>query len=112
MKYEEILGLNNVFQPVFDLENEIEMYWKRFIPNDKFYTVLFSVLNSLESDRPNKRKPIWLQGTYGTGKSHATSVIKHLLFDDQKEIKDFFKDPEVNFRLNNFRKEKEYFQLY
>ena len=111
MKYEEILGLNNVFQPVFDLENEIEMYWKRFIPNDKFYTVLFSVLNSLESDRPNKRKPIWLQGTYGTGKSHATSVIKHLLFDDQKEIKDFFKDPEVNFRLNNFRKEKRVFPV-
>ncbi|MDP2835756.1 MAG: hypothetical protein Q8N97_02095 [Methanobacteriaceae archaeon] len=112
MKYEEIIRLNDNFQPVFDLQNEIGTYWKQFIPNNKFYNVLSSVINSLSSNKPEDRQPIWLQGTYGTGKSHATSVIKHLLADDLSIIKDFeIENTQLNFKFDNFRRKNRVFPV-
>lgn len=73
MRYEEIIELNDYFQPVYDLENEIGTYWKQFIPNEKFYKMLSETINSLESSNPEERKSIWLQGAYGTGK--ATQLL-------------------------------------
>ncbi len=113
MKYEEIIGLNDYFQPVYDLENEIGTYWKQFIPNEKWYKVLSETMNSLESSKPEERKSIWLQGAYGTGKSHATAVVKHLLFDDLAEINDFIENLEeqIKFKIKNFRKTKRVFPV-
>ncbi|MBO8152008.1 MAG: hypothetical protein H0Z30_05895 [Candidatus Marinimicrobia bacterium] len=113
MKYEEIIGLNDYFQPVYDLENEIGTYWKQFIPNEKWYKVLSETINSLESSKPEEKKSIWLQGAYGTGKSHATAVVKHLLFDDLAEINDFIENLEeqIKFKIKNFRKTKRVFPV-
>ena len=113
MRYEEIIGLNDYFQPVYDLENEIGTYWKQFIPNEKFYKVLSETINSLESSKPEERKSIWLQGAYGTGKSHATAVVKHLLFDNFDEIDDFIENLEeqIKFKIKNFRKNKRVFPI-
>ncbi len=113
MRYEEIIGLNDYFQPVYDLENEIGTYWKQFIPNERFYKVLSETINSLESSKPEERKSIWLQGAYGTGKSHATAVVKHLLFDNLNEINDFIENLEeqVKFKIKNFRKNKRVFPV-
>lgn len=106
IKYNEIIGLNDYFQPAYDLTNEVGNYWKQFITNDKFFDVLRGVLNSLEGQRPDEKKSIWLQGTYGTGKSHATAVIKHLLFDPEIEIEEFignFGDTQLKSRILNLR---------
>ena len=82
MKYNEFMHINEDFIPVFDLENEeADQYWSLFIPNDKFRDILSSAIDSLNPT--NQKNPIWLQGTYGTGKTHATSVIKHLLCDEK-----------------------------
>jgi hypothetical protein len=112
MKYSEIIALEDYFQPVYDIEKERGTLWKQFIPNEKFYDVLDSVLNSLISDRPDIRKSIWLQGTYGTGKSHATSVVKHLLFDNNDNIDNFKIDtPQLKHKLESFRKGKKVFPV-
>jgi len=113
MRYEEIIGLNDYFQPVYDLENEIGTYWKQFIPNEKFYKVLSETINSLESSKSEERKSIWLQGAYGTGKSHATAVVKHLLFDDPDETHNFIENLEeqIKFKIKNFRKNKRVFPV-
>lgn len=114
MRYEEIIELNDYFQPVYDLENEVGTYWKQFIPNEKFYKVLSETINSLtESSKPEEKKSIWLQGAYGTGKSHVASVIKHLLFDDLEEINDFIEslEDQIEFKLKNFRKSKRAFPV-
>jgi len=107
MKYEEIIGPYEYFQPVVDITEEKGDYWKRFIPTKDFLEVLRTFLNALEA-RDSNRKSIWIQGSYGTGKSHATSVIKHLLWDPPEEIEDFVEkiDPQIRERLRNFRKEK------
>jgi len=113
MRYEEIIGLNDYFQPVYDLENEIGIYWKQFIPNERFYKVISETINSLGSNKPDERKSIWLQGAYGTGKSHATAVVKHVLFDDLDEINDFIENLEeqIKFKIKNFRKNNKVFSV-
>jgi len=109
-KYNEIIGLNDYFQAAYDLTNEIGDYWKQFIPNSKFFEAIRGVLNSLESEK----KSLWLQGTYGTGKSHATAVIKHLLFEDTDQIKEFienFQDIQIKTKLLSFRKKNRVFPV-
>lgn len=113
-KYSDMIGLNDFFQPAYDLENELRNYWKQFIPNAKFYKALGEVLNSIEGNHPDEKKSLWLQGTYGTGKSHATAVIKHVLFDKLSDIKEFintFENAQLKSRLNNFRKKNSVFPI-
>ena len=108
MKYSEIIGLYEFFHPAYDITQESGDYWKQFIPTENFYEVLEAFLNSLQSKDTKKRKSIWLQGPYGTGKSHATGVIKHLLWDEPSEIEDFIEKinkSQLRERLKNFRKE-------
>lgn len=109
MKYNEIIHVSDEFIPVFDLENEeTDQYWPLFIPNDKFRDILSSVMDSL--DPVKQKNPIWLQGTYGTGKTHATSVIKHLICDD--ELPDYdLDDPALTAKLNNFRNKTKVFPV-
>jgi len=113
-KYNDIIGLYEYFQPVYDLTNEVGEYWKRFIPNEKFYTILRNVLESLESSKAEEKKSFWMQGNYGTGKSHATAVVKHLLFDEYSETEAFadrFDNPQLQARLQNFRKKAKVFPV-
>jgi hypothetical protein len=108
MKYSKIIGLQEYFHPVFNIENETVNYWKQFIPNDQFYDVLRKTLTAIETSDPSLRKSIWIQGTFGTGKSHAASVIKHLLFDKLPEVLDYInesiEETSLKSKLNNYRK--------
>ena len=78
MKYSDFISLQEYFHPVFNLQDEAEGYWKQFIPNMQFNNMLQTVIESVRTADPKKRKSIWIQGTFGTGKSHAGSVVKHL----------------------------------
>jgi hypothetical protein len=112
MIYSEIISLNERFQPAYDLENEMEDYWKTFIPNKKFYGILSETLKALESNLVEDRQSLWIQGTYGTGKSHAAAVIKHLLSDDPKILDDFeIKESQLATRLRSFREKKRIFPV-
>jgi len=99
--------LQDYFDHVFNIENETVNYWKQFIPNDQFYEVLRKTLSAIDTSDPSLRKSIWIQGTFGTGKSHAASVIKHLLFDDFNEVEDYINenidDSSLKSKLKNYR---------
>ncbi len=107
MKYSEIIGLQEYFHPVFNIENETINYWKQFIPNDQFYEVLRKTLSAIDTSEPSLRKSIWIQGTFGTGKSHAASVIKHLLFDDYAQVENYVEvnidDSSLKSKIKNYR---------
>ena len=107
MKYNEIIHINENFIPVVDLENEIDQYWSLFIPNDKFRDVLSSTIDALE--HPLQNNPVWLQGTYGTGKTHATLVIKHLLCDE--EVTFSLGKNQIDEKLKNFREKHKVFPV-
>jgi hypothetical protein len=110
MKYSDIVGLQDYFQPVYNLENESHGYWKQFIANDQFNAILKTTLDALTLDDPKYNKSLWVQGAYGTGKSHASAVIKHLLWDEFNTIDDYlqsqsFGNIQLAERIKNYRKE-------
>jgi hypothetical protein len=115
MKFSEIIGLHDYFQPVFNLENETGSYWKQFIPNDRFYEVLNKTILSVNSSQVKNKLSIWLVGRYGTGKSHASGVIKHLLWDNVEEISDYINEniskTDLKEKVKAFRKEKKIFPV-
>jgi hypothetical protein len=36
MKYSDFIGLQDYFHPVFNLQNEANGYWEKFIPTNQF----------------------------------------------------------------------------
>ena len=110
MKYSEIVGIQEYFESFYNIENETGSYWKRFIPNTRFYDLLREVLSCVETNDTGLRKSFWIQGTFGTGKSHAAGVVKHLLWEEWDDISEYVEDQItdtlVKSKLINFRKKK------
>lgn len=114
MKYSEIIGVEKHFKSAFDITSDSGDAWKTFISNERFENNLSQIVGSFTSPVLNNRKSIWIQGTYGTGKSHSLAVIKHLLCDDYSDIEDYI--PRINksqlrSSLSAFRKEKKVFPV-
>lgn len=108
MKYSDIVGLQEYFQPIYSMEHESHEYWKRFIPNDQFYEILNTTMIALSSTDQKHKKSLWIQGAYGTGKSHASAVIKHMLWDEIETFKDYlnsFNHDQLVGKVTNYRKE-------
>ena len=101
MKYSELIGVKEGYNDVFDMVNEQKGYWNRFVTNKQFEDNLIKIMRVFQSPVSNDHKSIWIQGTYGTGKSHSTSVIKHLLSDPIEEIESFIN----NLMSNQLRSE-------
>ena len=114
VKYSDVLELYEYFQPVYDITNERKDYWKQFIPTTPFLDTLKTFLTSIETKEPKNKKSIWLQGKYGVGKSHATGVILHLLWDPLENILDFIekiKDAQLREKIKAFRKHNRVFPV-
>ena len=73
----------------YSLEEEKEGQWESFIPNEQFNQVLRTVLRSVRGNDIDAHKSFWINGTYGTGKSHAAAVITHLLSDEVDAIREW-----------------------
>jgi hypothetical protein len=89
MRYSDIISLRSDFLPVVKVDEEMQDYWKRFIPTVTFENLLQRTLTAVTTNIKHERKSVWVRGTYGTGKSHACSVIKHLLCDENVAISDY-----------------------
>lgn len=63
--------------------------WRDFIPNGQFNDVLRKVTNAVYNNNADFHKPFWIAGTYGSGKSHAGAVLKHLLCDKVEDIREY-----------------------
>lgn len=114
MKYTEIIGVGKHFKSAFDVTSDKGEAWKTFISNEKFEHNLSRIINSFTSPVYNNRKSIWIQGTYGTGKSHSLSVVKHLLCDEYSEIEDYLPhiaQSQLKNSISAFRKEKKVFPV-
>lgn len=114
MHYSDIIGIEPFFDSTFNMTEERENYWKQFITNEKFESNLKEIVNAFTSPTSDQHKSIWVQGTYGTGKSHSTSVIKHLLSDDIEEIIDYIEklsNPQLKAMLLGFRKKERVFPV-
>ena len=67
--------------------------WKKYYPHETFVKLLKQMVSVLER---KQKLNIWVEGAYGTGKSHAVLTLKHLLDADKDEVEAYFK----NFNLD------------
>lgn len=87
-KYSDAIHIRET-KSAYNIETEESGEWKNFIPNEQFNEILQRVITSVSNKMVDEHRSFWLEGTYGTGKSHASAVIKHLLCDPVEEIKDY-----------------------
>ncbi len=90
-KYSDAIRIRET-KSAYNIQTEEHDEWKNFIPNEQFDAILNTVLGSVSKKVVDEHKSFWLEGTYGTGKSHAAAVIKHLLCDPVKEIEEYVKE--------------------
>lgn len=71
------------------LIDEGKVKWEGFYPHETFIQLLHQVVDMLSG---KERKSIWVEGAYGTGKSHATLTLKCLLEAPENEVRAYFAD--------------------
>lgn len=112
-KYSDFIHLQD-FLPVYDILDEGSASWQSFIPTAQFNEMLQRSLSDITSTEVSKRKSVWVRGTFGTGKSHASAVVKHLLCDDFNAISAYIEniqDPALKAQIRNLRQKKRYFSV-
>ncbi|MGN0028865.1 MAG: hypothetical protein ACI35Q_03930 [Marinilabiliaceae bacterium] len=101
-KYSDIIGVTSG-RAAYNIIDEHSGEWDGFIVNKRFDEILDQcVIPSVRNNNQAVHKPFWINGTYGSGKSHASAVIMHLLCDDVEDIKPFV---EREYRDNEYMRE-------
>lgn len=72
--------------------------WKKFYPHSTFIKLLKDTVGSLER---KQKLNIWVEGAYGTGKSHAVLTLKRLLDASDADVKAYFEQFEIDKDLMN-----------
>ena len=63
--------------------------WKSFYPHETFVKLLEKTHTVLSGKDP---RSLWVEGAYGTGKSHAALTVKSLLDATDEEVTEYFED--------------------
>ena len=58
----------------YNIQTEESNEWKNFIPNEQFNEILQKIIASVSNKVVDEHRSFWLEGTYGTGKSHAAAL--------------------------------------
>ena len=112
-KYSDYIKMQD-FLPVYDMTDETPEMWRTFIPTKQFCDLLSRSVTAITSSEISKRRSMWVRGTFGTGKSHASSVVRHLLCDPSSDVEDYIQNlPNESLRANlsAIRKKKTYFPV-
>lgn len=85
-KYSNYIELSPNYESVVDLEAEERNpnLWQEYIVHEDMKIAIEKICESLRNEYKDARRSFWIHGAYGTGKSYAAIVLKHL-FEDTKE---------------------------
>lgn len=72
-----------------ELIDEGKVHWDGFYPHETFIQLLHQVIAMLSG---KETKSIWVEGTFGTGKSHAALTLKCLLEAPEEAVRAYFRD--------------------
>lgn len=75
-----------------DLIKSGQVKWKAFYPHETFVKLLEKTHIMLSG---KDSRSLWVEGAYGTGKSHAVLTVKSLLEASDDEIRAYFKEYEL-----------------
>ena len=67
--------------------NNVPDMWKKYYPHETFIKLLKDTVRVL---RKEQKRSIWVEGAYGTGKSHAVLTLKKLLDASEEETREYF----------------------
>lgn len=99
MKYWDYIQIREG-KPAYNIEMEEQGNWESFLPNQQFNEILLKAIGAVRNNDMDKHRSLWIEGTYGTGKSHAGAVLKHLLCDNVEEIRQWvdeeYRDPQYD----------------
>jgi len=92
IKYESFIELTPGYESVVDISSDSRNadFWSRYIVNEDMVTAVKLLASSLRPDDPNEDVwHLWIKGSYGTGKTYSSIVIKHLLQDEYCIVENF-----------------------
>lgn len=88
-KYRHYFDIDPEYFPVVNeslIKTNPEL-WKKFFPHETFVKLIKTTVNVLDR---KQRLSIWVEGAYGTGKSHAVLTLKKLLDASDSETREYF----------------------
>lgn len=116
--YSDFLAVSEEFIPVFseEVDKNHQGNWKFFIPHAQMRYLLEKLIAALERAHAADNLSLWLTGAYGTGKTFAAFVVKHLLEDPIETIEDYFHKHQILTplwpRFKALRKDRRYLVIY
>lgn len=101
-KYSEYLQVNPSFESVVDIaaDSRNKNLWREYIVGDDMEKLMDFLCQTLGYETPDARRSLWVHGSYGTGKSYAAILVKHLLEEKKDTIDTFLQN---NQRLSKYR---------
>lgn len=112
-RYADFIKMQD-FLPVYDMTDETPNLWQTFIPTNQFCDLLTRSITAITSSDISKRRSMWVRGTFGTGKSHASSVVRHILCDPYDDIEGYLyniPNDALREQIKAIRKNKRYFPV-
>lgn len=106
-KYRDYFNIDEDYFPSVNEEliNSGKVDWRKFYPHETFVRLLKDTQNVLSRQQ---KLSIWVEGAYGTGKSHAVLTLKRLLDATHEETKEYFQKYNLSLDLfNKFQQSKE-----
>lgn len=97
MSYREYFNIDPEYFPQVDkriIEEQPDL-WKKFFPHPSFVQLLKSMVDVLER---KQKLSLWVDGAYGTGKSHAVFTLKKLIDATDEETTAYFE----RYKLDSF----------
>jgi hypothetical protein len=86
-KYVEYFNINEQYFPCIDEEAiRAGAPWANTYPHETFITLLRHVERMLSGDK----KPVWIHGAYGTGKSQCGYALKKILEVPEAELRTYW----------------------
>ena len=89
-KYADYFKIDPNYYPSVTLEliQSEQVSWKNFYPHETFINLLEKVHETISRLTP---RSIWLEGAYGSGKSHAALTVKSLFEAQDEEVEHYFR---------------------
>lgn len=101
-KYSEYLQINPSFESVVDIaaDSRHADLWREYIVGDDMEKLVDFLCQTLGYETPDARRSLWIHGSYGTGKSYAAILVKHLLEEKPDVVDTYLQNSQ---RLSKFR---------
>jgi len=103
-KYRNYFQINESYFPAVneDVIKTQPNHWKTYYPHETFMKLLENTISVLTR---RQKLSIWVEGAYGTGKSHAVLTLKKLLDCSNEELKEYFDNYKSVFKNNDLYNE-------